>query len=87
MNGFRKSGAFDGVIDFDAVVRDPTDPTRMLPAYDKGDNPASERCRVQGNGGVYRSWIAGRGTMIRLAARLTLSRASAFPKSGVTDPG
>jgi lysophospholipase L1-like esterase len=34
----RNSGAFDGVIDFDAVVRDPADPTRMLPAYDKGDN-------------------------------------------------
>ena len=34
----RNSGAFDGVIDFDAVVRDSSDPTRMLPAYDKGDN-------------------------------------------------
>ena len=34
----RNSGAFDGVIDFDAVVRDPVNPTRMLPAYDKGDS-------------------------------------------------
>ena len=34
----RNSGAFDGVIDFDSVVRDPSDPTRMLPTYDKGDN-------------------------------------------------
>ena len=34
----RNSGAFDGVIDFDAVVRDSSDLTRMLPAYDKGDN-------------------------------------------------
>jgi lysophospholipase L1-like esterase len=34
----RNSGAFDGVIDFDAVLRDPANPTRMLPAYDKGDN-------------------------------------------------
>jgi lysophospholipase L1-like esterase len=34
----RSSGAFDALIDFDAVVRDPADPTRMLPAYDKGDN-------------------------------------------------
>jgi lysophospholipase L1-like esterase len=34
----RTSGAFDGVIDFDAVVRDSAHPTRMLPAYDKGDN-------------------------------------------------
>jgi lysophospholipase L1-like esterase len=34
----RNSGAFDGVIDFDAAVRDSADPTRMLPAYNKGDN-------------------------------------------------
>ena len=34
----RNTRAFDGVIDFDAVVRDSADPTRMLPAYDKGDN-------------------------------------------------
>jgi lysophospholipase L1-like esterase len=30
----RSSGAFDGVIDFDKALRDPTDPTRLLPAYD-----------------------------------------------------
>jgi lysophospholipase L1-like esterase len=34
----RNSGAFDGVIDFDAVVRDPANPKQMLPIYDKGDN-------------------------------------------------
>jgi lysophospholipase L1-like esterase len=34
----RTSKAFDGVIDFDAVLRDPANPKRMLPAYDKGDN-------------------------------------------------
>jgi len=34
----RNSGAFDGVIDFDAAVRDPDHPKRMLPTYDKGDN-------------------------------------------------
>jgi lysophospholipase L1-like esterase len=34
----RSSGVFDGVIDFDAVTRDPSDPTRMLPAYDSGDH-------------------------------------------------
>jgi lysophospholipase L1-like esterase len=34
----RNSGAFDGVIDFDAVVRDPANQSRMQPAYDKGDN-------------------------------------------------
>jgi lysophospholipase L1-like esterase len=30
----RTSGAFDGVLDFDAAIRDPADPTRMLPALD-----------------------------------------------------
>ena len=34
----RNSGAFDAVIDFDAVVRDPADPKRMLPAFDSGDH-------------------------------------------------
>jgi lysophospholipase L1-like esterase len=34
----RTSGVFDGVVDFDAVVRDPADPLRMLPAYDSGDH-------------------------------------------------
>jgi lysophospholipase L1-like esterase len=26
------------VIDFDAVVRDPSDPSRILPAFDSGDH-------------------------------------------------
>jgi lysophospholipase L1-like esterase len=34
----RTSGAFDGVVDFDAAIRDPQDPLRMLPAYDSGDH-------------------------------------------------
>ncbi|MEU6348430.1 SGNH/GDSL hydrolase family protein [Streptomyces sp. NPDC047072] len=34
----RDSGVFDGVLDFDAAVRDPADPARMLPAYDSGDH-------------------------------------------------
>nr|WP_159940028.1 MULTISPECIES: GDSL-type esterase/lipase family protein [unclassified Nocardiopsis] len=29
---------FDGVWDFDAVLRDPQDPARLLPAYDSGDH-------------------------------------------------
>ncbi|MET9730859.1 SGNH/GDSL hydrolase family protein [Streptomyces sp. NPDC006458] len=32
------SGVFDGVSDFDAALRDPADPSRMLPAYDSGDH-------------------------------------------------
>jgi len=34
----RTSGAFDGVIDFDKVVRDPSDPLMIAPAYDSGDH-------------------------------------------------
>lgn len=34
----RTSGAFDGVIDFDSVTRDPSQPNRFLPAYDSGDH-------------------------------------------------
>lgn len=34
----RTSGAFDGVVDFEAATRDPADPSRLLPAYDSGDH-------------------------------------------------
>jgi len=40
----RSSGEFDGVIDFDAAMRDPADPSRLLPGADSGDHlhPSSE---------------------------------------------
>lgn len=34
----RDSEAFDAVIDFDAILRDPQHPTRLLPDYDSGDH-------------------------------------------------
>lgn len=34
----RGSGAFDGVVDFDKVIRDPAAPEKMLAAYDSGDH-------------------------------------------------
>jgi lysophospholipase L1-like esterase len=34
----RTSGAYDAVIDFDLVTRDPVQPTRFLPAFDSGDH-------------------------------------------------
>lgn len=34
----RGSGEFDAVLDFDAMVRDPLNPLRILPAYDSGDH-------------------------------------------------
>lgn len=39
VNGFiRRSGIFDAVADFDAAVRDPEDPHRLLPRFDSGDH-------------------------------------------------
>ncbi|WAU81620.1 SGNH/GDSL hydrolase family protein [Streptomyces sp. Qhu-G9] len=34
----RTSGEYDAVIDFDAALRDPADPERLLAAYDSGDH-------------------------------------------------
>ena len=34
----RTSGIFDGVVDFDAAVRDPARPGRLRPEYDDGDH-------------------------------------------------
>jgi lysophospholipase L1-like esterase len=34
----RTSGAFDAVFDFDRALRDPRNPTRLLPVYDSGDH-------------------------------------------------
>lgn len=34
----RTSGEYDGVIDFDAALRDPADEERLLPRYDSGDH-------------------------------------------------
>jgi lysophospholipase L1-like esterase len=34
----RNGGAYDAVADFDAALRDPADPHRMLPVYDSGDH-------------------------------------------------
>lgn len=34
----RTSGAFDGVVDFDAALRDPADPVRLRYGYDSGDH-------------------------------------------------
>jgi lysophospholipase L1-like esterase len=34
----RTSGSFDGVVDFDAALRDPADPLRLRREYDSGDH-------------------------------------------------
>jgi lysophospholipase L1-like esterase len=47
----RARGHFDAVIDFDAVVRDPERPDRLLPAYDCGDHlhPSPAGYKAMGN--------------------------------------
>ncbi len=47
----RSSGEFDGVVDLDAVLRDPRHPTQLLPVYDSGDHlhPNNARCMAEGN--------------------------------------
>jgi lysophospholipase L1-like esterase len=47
----RTSGAFDGVIDFDAALRDRTNPARMAAEYDSGDHlhPGTAGHEVMGN--------------------------------------
>jgi lysophospholipase L1-like esterase len=38
VNAFIRSGAFDGVIDFDATVKNPDKPTEIQAAFDSGDH-------------------------------------------------
>jgi lysophospholipase L1-like esterase len=47
----RSSGEFDGVVDLDAVLRDPGHPTQLLAAYDSGDHlhPNNAGCIAEGN--------------------------------------
>jgi lysophospholipase L1-like esterase len=44
-------GEFDGVVDLDAVLRDPSHPTQLVPAYDSGDHlhPNNAGCVAEGN--------------------------------------
>jgi lysophospholipase L1-like esterase len=45
------SGAFDAAVDLDGVLRDPSRPTQILPAYDSGDHlhPNNAGCAVEAN--------------------------------------
>lgn len=47
----RSPGAFDGVVDFDKAVRDPSAPEKMLAAYDSGDHlhPSSAGYQAMAN--------------------------------------
>ena len=45
------SKEFDGVVDFDTVLRDPEHPTQLFPAYDSGDHlhPNDSGCKAEGD--------------------------------------
>jgi lysophospholipase L1-like esterase len=47
----RGSAEFDGVVDFDEVLRDPRHPARLLAIYDSGDHlhPNNAGCTAEGN--------------------------------------
>ena len=47
----RTANEFDGVIDFDAALRDPTNPARLSPQYDSGDHlhPGPQGHEAMGN--------------------------------------
>lgn len=47
----RTSGEFDGVVDLDEVLRDPSHPTQLLSSYDSGDHlhPNNAGCLAEGN--------------------------------------
>ena len=55
----RTSGAFDGVIDFDAATRDPNNPKHIRAEYDSGRSSAPAGHRIQGDGGFDRPRAAG----------------------------
>jgi lysophospholipase L1-like esterase len=59
----RTSGAFDGVIDFDKVTRDPQQPERFLPAYDSGDHlhPSDAGYKAMGEAAA-QAFLAKRST-------------------------
>jgi lysophospholipase L1-like esterase len=48
----RTSGAFDGVVDFDKITRDPANPNRFNPEFDSGDH-------LHPNDAGYRAMAAG----------------------------
>jgi lysophospholipase L1-like esterase len=63
-NWIRTSDEFDGVIDFDAVTRDPAHPSRFLPMFDSGDHlhPSDLGYQAMGNAvplALFRSLAVG----------------------------
>ncbi|OOG61573.1 hypothetical protein B0E46_16570 [Rhodanobacter sp. B04] len=66
----RHGGEFDAVLDFDQILRDPSHPARLLPAYDSGDH-------LHPNDAGYRAVASA----LSLATLDTLASGSARAKS------
>lgn len=56
-------GVFDATLDFDAVLRDPQRPQRLLPAYDSGDHlhPGDAGLKALGDSVDLRALVPGQG--------------------------
>ena len=52
LNDFIRSGAFDGLIDFDKVIVDPAKPGYSLPKFDKGDHLHPNAAGYEAMGGA-----------------------------------
>ncbi|MGA5821989.1 SGNH/GDSL hydrolase family protein [Kitasatospora sp. NPDC094028] len=69
----RTSGAFDGVVDFDSVTRDPGNPSALDPAYDSGDhlhpNDAGYQAMADAVDLTALGAVAGGGADVRVSAR------------------
>ncbi len=57
----RSQKVYDGVIDFDAVVRDPKNPTKIQMAYDSGDHLHPNDAGYEAMGGAIDLKLFGAG--------------------------
>lgn len=53
----RTSGAFDSVADFDRALRDPADPARLRPRYDRGDHLHPNDAGYQAIADAFNPWV------------------------------
>jgi lysophospholipase L1-like esterase len=67
----RTGKAYDAVIDFDAVIRDPNSPTKMLPQYDSGDHlhPSDAGYQAMANAIDLELFRAGAAVLPRTASK------------------
>lgn len=82
----RASGEYDDVIDFDEIVRDPSDPTRLLPLYDSGDHlhPNDLGYEAMGNA-IDLALFKQRSSTMVLDRRGVLSKVPRPPQCGLDE--